>query len=126
MLEIPEIDNVNLAFPTDSHIIPRDQIPKEYKSNGEKSRYAEFYMHAWYDSTGKTFEEMALIPRDGVDPKLAWRAIQNTSGSWDIKHQHKEEAIGYMLNEWYEHMWYEGDSHTVDGVEVATLIRESS
>lgn len=41
-------------------------------------------------------------PREGIDPRLAFRHLRTIQGSYAPKHEHKEEAVAFLLGEWFE------------------------
>jgi hypothetical protein len=43
-----------------------------------------------------------MIPREDVDPKKAFQALQVITGSFSPKHEHKEAAFAYLANEWFD------------------------
>ncbi|MFE9232014.1 hypothetical protein [Cellulosimicrobium funkei] len=46
--------------------------------------------------------ETQMMPKEGVDPKLALRHLRTIQGSFAPKHEHKEEAVAFLLGEWFE------------------------
>lgn len=102
MLEIPEIDNITAAFPANatSWMPTREAIPDKFAFRpGRESEWNEIASAWFFKGLPKTVE---FYPRKGVDPEKALRVIQATLSACEPKHEHKEEAVAYMLSEWFE------------------------
>ncbi len=98
MFPIQEIDDAMLAFPANvKSLMPKyEDIPEEFKRGHTK----------WNELFSKWFfvglEKLDLKPKDGVDTKKAMRHIRAVMGSYQPSHEHKEAAVAFMLNEWFE------------------------
>jgi hypothetical protein len=99
MLEIPEIDDVSLAFPANAldWMPPMDEIPEEYRKG--KAKTCEIVHHWFFSGLNENVE---FHPRRGVDAEKAWRAVSATIRSFAPSHQHKEAAAAYMLDSWFK------------------------
>lgn len=96
MLAIPEVTDVDVAFPARGVEIapPWESIPDEFKRLGQTIVSDLFFGRVDMDS-------LKLYPLPGVDPNKAWRAIQVVLGCYGLKHQHKEAAALFMLHNWF-------------------------
>jgi hypothetical protein len=101
MLPIPDLSDVDVAFPAHAlDWMPAwDEIPDEFKNMNRETEWNEI-VSQWFFSGLP--EKVKFIPRDGVDPEKAFRAVQATLGSFAPKHQHKEAAAAYMLSCWFK------------------------
>jgi hypothetical protein len=97
MIDIPEVDDVTLAFP--AHVIgtllPKwDDLPDEFKESSHRAcRLAGIYFYE-----GGIFP----LPKEGVDHEKASRVIRACLRSFEPKHEHKMGGVGYLLDQWYE------------------------
>jgi len=101
MLPIPEITDVELAFPARAleWMPPMEAIPPEFHDmNGqtEWNRIARAWFYTGLPST------TGFHVKEGVDGAAALRAISATLGSFAPKHEHKEAAVAYMLASWFD------------------------
>lgn len=44
---------------------------------------------------------IGLIPKEGIDPKLAWRHISCVMGTYSIKQEHKEAGCAYLFDAFF-------------------------
>jgi hypothetical protein len=100
MLEIPELEDVDVAFAADALVwMPSmEEIPDEFK---------QFRGTEWNDIISRWFfeglpKDVKFYPRKGVDSEKALRVIKATLGSFAPKHEHKEAACAYMLSQWFK------------------------
>lgn len=93
-----DVNDATLAFPANvDELIPaEDEIPEPYWQSGSDWP-ANLFKDLFF--TGLT--DLTLVPRDGVDPHKAWRHIRAILGSYAPKHEHKEAAVRYLLDEWF-------------------------
>ena len=102
MLEIPEIQDVDIAFGTTKALPKFKDIPREFTRDGNK----------WKDAASSLFfkggRKSQFKVKDGVDADKAFRAIQAHLASWEPKHEHKEAGVAYMLSEWFDDYTPEG------------------
>ena len=98
-LDVPEIDAVSVAFPADalSWMPPMAEIPDEFKRG--RTEWNQIASKWFFFGLPKT---TTFVPKDGVDPAKALRAIQATLGSYAPRHEHKEAAVAYMLASWFK------------------------
>lgn len=99
MIPVPEISDVELAFPANAleWMPPMDEIPEEYRSG--KAKECEI-VRAWFFSGLSPKAE--FFPREGVDPEKAVRALGATLGSYAPSHEHKEAAAAFMMASWFK------------------------
>lgn len=97
MFPIADIDNATLAFPASvRHLMPpQEDIPDEFKYGA--TRWNKLFSD-WFFSGLSSLE---LTPKEGVDKDKAMRHIRTIMGSFEPKHEHKEAAVAYLLNEWF-------------------------
>lgn len=97
------VDDVLLAFPANvEHLMPDlKEIPEEYWH-----WTASWSCRLFTDVFFKGVKEIRLYPREGIDPDLAWRHIRAIMGTFSIKHEHKEAACRYLMDQWFsDAMW---------------------
>lgn len=127
-LPVPDVSDIEVAFPTGRHTPPWDQVPEEFKNQGWPM---ENPANVWVQLARELFmgtrqaTDWHAIPKPGVDPAKAWKAIQETMGNWGIKHERKLASLGYMFSEWFEDFWWTGDSKSaIHGVDVSNVPTE--
>lgn len=98
MFQIADIDDATLAFPASvRHLMPAQaDIPDEFKDFG-RTKWNQLF-NDWF-FLGLT--SLELTPKEGVDKDRALRHIRAIMGSFEPKHEHKEAAVAYLLNEWF-------------------------
>lgn len=98
-----DVDDVFLVFPASvRHMMPEyKDIPDEFKRGRTK----------WNELVGTWFfrglKNVKYKPKEGIDQRKALRHIQAIMGSYEPKHEHKEAAVAYLLNQWYEDITYD-------------------
>jgi hypothetical protein len=109
---VPEISDVEMAFPANvlDWIPSRDEIPDEFKFIRGKSEWTDI-VSAWFFQG--LSDKVEFYPAEGVDPEKALRAIKALLGSFQPKHEHKEEAAAYLLSLWFTKVenWKKQPSH---------------
>lgn len=128
MLTIPDVSDIEMAFPTSTHCPKWEDVPVEFKANGKPdSRYAQTD-HPWCKVADKLVSgfrsatEWKALPHEGVDAEKAWRAIHETLASYRDRYEIKVATVAYMLSEWFKDCWFDGDTHTaISGESMATL-----
>lgn len=103
MLAIPEVNGVDAVFGGDKalKIMPAQKdIPKDYPNLGKWRKV----MNDWFF---EGIKNARWTPKAGVDTKNALRAIKTVMTSFAPKHEHKEDAVAYMLSEWFEDVTYD-------------------
>lgn len=101
MLPIPELTDVDVAFAANAldWMPPMEDIPDEFKSFPGGTVWNEIGRTWFYHGLPK---EVEFFPKEGVDAKKAFRAVQATLGSFASKHEHKEACVAFMLSEWFD------------------------
>jgi hypothetical protein len=97
MREIPEIKDVQLVFGEIAHMPKYEEIPKEFKQHGNK--WCKLFSTMFY---GRKHGAISMIPKEGVDPEKAGRALRAIMVSWEPKHEHKEAGVAFLMSEWFE------------------------
>lgn len=100
MLEIPEVEDVDIAFGARAldWMPPYEEIPEEFKGFGH-NEWCKIARRWFYEGLSK---DTKVYPKDGVDLQKAFRVLQATQGSFAPKHEHKEAAVAYMMSEWFD------------------------
>jgi hypothetical protein len=104
MREIPEVDDATVAFPAQvigELLPPMADIPEEFPSRAEFEGVA----CRWFFLGLK---KPVFYPKEGVDPKKAFRVLQACIGSYEPKHEHKITGVAYLMSEWFEKIEIEG------------------
>lgn len=91
-----EITDIDLAFPASvRHLMPDyDEIPDEYKKD---SHWAVKFQRSWFFNGIKSY---SFSWKDDIDGKTAMRHLSCIQGSFEPKHEHKEAAVAYLLDQW--------------------------
>lgn len=99
MIPVPKVSDADVAFPArgDEITPPMEEIPDEYKKRGSKGSrlFADWF------SRQVDWETLGLLPKEGVDAREAWRALQVIAGTFNTKHERKTAAMAYLLHEWF-------------------------
>lgn len=98
-----EVPAVQRAFPANvvgSWLPPRawfaeDNVPQQWESFANSIFF------------GKGLTGIALIPKDGIDAKMAWEHATMILGSYEPKHEHKTEGVAWLLWHWFEEGEYQ-------------------
>ena len=87
-----EVNDVLLAFPASvSHLLPDYKtIPEKFKA---KNPWSNVFNKLFFGGKGISF-----IPKEDIDPSLAWRHIRCVMGSYEPKHEHKEAGCCYLFD----------------------------
>lgn len=98
-----DISDAMLAFPADVRdMMPAmKDIPEKYHHGNTPANH---FAAKWF-FTG--LKNPKFYPKEGVDPQKAFNHIRCVLGSYQPKHEHKEAAVAFLLDEWFEK--YESD-----------------
>jgi hypothetical protein len=93
------VSDVLLAFPADVEVLmpSREDIPEEYW-NYNDSWHCQLFSDMFFNGV----RDLVLMPKDGIDPELAFRHIKAIMRSFQPKHEHKTAACCYLLDQWFE------------------------
>jgi len=72
-------------------------IPDEYKHG------YTVWNKLFNDWFFKGIQHLKLTPKDGVNKLEATTHIAAIMRSWELKHEHKEAAVAYLLSQWFEY-----------------------
>ena len=103
MLAIPDVTKVDQVFGGDKalEIMPkRKDIPKDYPNRQKWHKV----MNDWFFEGIKNAK---WTPKAGVDSKKALAAIVTVLRSFAPDHGWKEDAVSFMLSEWFEDVTYD-------------------
>lgn len=91
------LTDMDVAFPARvKHLMPpMADIPAEFH-NG-RGKWSKFQQDWFYSGLAT----LNLIPRDGIDLKIALRHLKAIQGSFEPKHEHKEAAVAYLASLWF-------------------------
>tara|TARA_Y100000310_G_scaffold310828_1_gene356469 strand:- start:423 stop:887 length:465 start_codon:yes stop_codon:yes gene_type:complete len=126
-LPIPEVNDVELAFPTAKYAPAWEDVPDAFKDEpgGDYNSRDNPWCACAQAFYSKDLQDWQALPQEGVDPEKAFRAIRETLGSFGISHQHKIGTLGYMLSEWFQDFWWKGDENLrVSGVALKDAFEE--
>lgn len=94
-----DVSDVDIAFPGNvMHLMPPYEVVKE-----SNKRFKPLFS-AWFFSGIKI---VSMNPRDGIDEKKALRHIKAIMGSFEPQHEHKEAAVCFLLDKWFEDIQWE-------------------
>jgi len=51
--------------------------------------------------------EIKYLPKEGIDPQMAFRHIKACLGDWGPKHEHKFAGCAYLLSLWFDDVEWE-------------------
>jgi len=120
MHPIPEVTDVELAFPTRAMtILPKwEDIPPEFRPSGwvmagGKTTYmgttdlSTKWLNVVNDWLFRGLLNARWTPKPGVDVGKALRALQVCLGDFLPSHEHKTSGVAYLLSQWFEDVVYE-------------------
>ncbi len=94
-----EVDDVSMAFGGIKGLMPdRSQIPEEFQFN-HNDTWGKRLFNDWFY---RGLTKLELTPKEGINEEMALRHIRTIMGSFEPKHEHKEEAVAYLLDLWFE------------------------
>ena len=93
MLAIPEISDVEVAFPAHPPLPEQEDIPERFWS----------WPDEWVKKAEQFFFKGGRVTwKDGIDEEKAMRVVRACLGSCAPTHEHKIAGVAYMLSEWAE------------------------
>ena len=98
MLTVPEVSDIDAAFPVNPPLPEWDDIPEEFKQ--WHNDFAKIAAMLFYN--GGKLSDHGLTPKGDLDEIKAIRAIRACLGSFEPKHEHKMAGVAYMLSEWFD------------------------
>lgn len=104
MFPIHEFTKVEEAFPSSVEaFMPKyKDIPSEYKEHNWNFKPCKFFSDMFFVGIAN----VKLQPREGVDSVKAWTHLQCIARSYEPKHEHKEAAFAFLLDEWFsDYSW---------------------
>lgn len=92
-----------MVFPAQvEHLMPLwEDIPEQYRRGHTKAN--QFFQAIFIGGAQNT----QLIPKEGIDPKKAWRHLTCICRSYQPKHEHKEAAFAYLVDTWFDEFNWE-------------------
>lgn len=115
-LPVPKVSAADRAFPTNKATPPWRWVPDEFRS-GPGGAYENRH-NPWVKLVAdifmgnSTWTRWKAIPKPGINAKEAFDAVCVALGNWGQKHEQKLATCGWMLSEWFEDFWFEGDTHS--------------
>ena len=101
MLPIPEVTDIDIAFPARPPLPAWDDIPEDFRrERGDAKDWCEIVNRMFFE--GGSLVDFGIVPKKGLDLKAAMRAIRVCLGSFEPKHEHKAAGVAYMLSEWFD------------------------
>ena len=92
-----DVSDLDIAFGAIKGLMPpMASIPEEFhhsRSWGNK------LFSDWFYAGLKSLE---LTPKAGIDKQKALRHIRAIMGSFEPKHEHKEAAVAFLFDHWFE------------------------
>ena len=98
-----EFSDDEMAFPTTvKGLLPEEEeIPEDYQGLGSSKEARE-----WVGLVERMFhrgvEDLALLPKEGVDPAKAYKHITYCMRSFEPKHERKISGCAYLFSLWFE------------------------
>lgn len=99
-IQVPEINDLEMAFGEIKHLPAWDNIPDQFKNMNVITFWNKFVSIWFFGGLTKEIIDM-ILPKDGVDKNKALRAIAAILKSWEPKHEHKEAGAAYLMSEWF-------------------------
>ena len=95
-----EVSDLDIAFGANAldYMPPRQECEDALKALGKRGQEWRDFQREWFfhGLPGETEFE----PKDGIDPKAAFRHLRVIQGSFAPKHEHKEAAVAYLASLW--------------------------
>jgi len=77
--------------------VPRlHEIPPTFKD--PTNRWVLFVNEWFFRGVSMT----RLVEKGGIDRGLALNHLRFVMASWDLKHEHKEAAVAFLLSQWFD------------------------
>lgn len=96
------VDDIDLAFggKMKELLPPMTAISEEFRRGRTKwnGMFHDFFYHG---ATGLKF-----FPKEGIDPKVAWRHMLAIMNSFEPQHEHKEAACAWLMSLWFDDIKY--------------------
>lgn len=99
--EPKEVDEATLAFPANviGELLPEEsEIPDEFWEVNASNEWVDIADH-WF---ARGLEGFGFVPKDGVDPELAFRQLGACMRSYQPKHEHKIAGVAWLLSLMFE------------------------
>lgn len=99
-----DIDIVNDLMPK------RTEIPVEFKESDNPwalvqadwfHKYVSGYVYSKYKDID---DELTFIPKKNIDKDKAIRHLKMIQTSMEPKHEHKQEAVAYLMSLWFDNI----------------------
>ena len=112
MHPIPKLSEVDVAFPANIEWIPPlSDIPAKYH-RPQNTKAGRFFLSLFF--RGIALDRLGMLPREGVVAEAAWRALVVCLTTFGIKHEHKEAAFAFLIDQWFRDIrWTEKDGTEV-------------
>lgn len=101
MIEIPEVDDIDIAFGGyDQEWFDKvlAEVPEEFKRHGG-TEWNEIVSYWFFNGLN---DRVQFKAKKGVDAQKAFRAVSAVLGSFRPKHEHKEAVCAYLLSQWFD------------------------
>lgn len=100
-----EITGIDLAFGTmEMELLPKwTDIPESFRDMNDESKYSKLVSDWFFGG----LESLSGVPKEGIDPQLAFKNIKAILRSFDPKHEHKQAGCAFLLSEWFEDVKWE-------------------
>ena len=99
MHPIPELTDADAAFGNVSFLPQWEKLPKAYRDGGFGCEAAGDLFYK-----GGSLASMGYLPRKGVDVGRATRAIQAALRSFEPSYEHKIDAVGWLVDQWFQRL----------------------
>lgn len=104
-----EISDVSLAFPADA----LDYMPPHETCEGQGERWAYDFIRQTMFGGLKDAQFAPSNPDWGQeDVDRAWRQIRAIMGSFAPRHEHKEDALAFLVTTWFDAVRWKGPDDT--------------
>jgi len=115
-LPVPDMTKLDEAFPTLGKLPPLDWVPDRFWVDPKADRRYENRNDPWVELAHTFFAgrppatQWHAIPREGVNAEKAWVAVVVALRCYGLRHEEKMAQVAYMLSEWFEDFWWDGDA----------------
>ena len=97
-----EVSDVQMVFPANIEALmpARSTCQAALEAMPDKGEKWIDVQHAWFfhGLSG----ESKIQPKAGIDPRQAIRHLHVIQGSFEPKHEHKRDAVAYLLSLWFD------------------------
>lgn len=89
-----DITDAEMAFGTTKLLVTRAELPEDRDTSKWNKLFSDMFF------CGLT--ELDITPKEGVDINAALKCVKAHMGSWEPKHEDKEDGVAFMMSVLFE------------------------